>query len=75
VTSCDAGVIRRGVDGTATVQVRWSQGVRHILFVKGKAIASDSAQPITNTKKEDMNKVTIGGDEVFEIPVALLTGG
>jgi hypothetical protein len=75
VTSCDAGVIRRGLDGTATVQVRWPQGVRHILFVKGEPIATDSAQPITSTKTEDMNKVTIGGDEMFDIPDALLTGG
>lgn len=75
LTSCDVGVIRRGLDGTATVQVRWPQGVRHILFVKGKPIATDSAQPITNAKTQDMNKVTIGGDEVFDIPDALLTGG
>jgi hypothetical protein len=75
VASCDAGVIRRSLDGTATVQVRWPQGVRHILFVKGKAIASDSAQPITSAKTADMNKVTIGDDEIFEIPDALLTGG
>jgi hypothetical protein len=75
VTSCDAGVIRRGLDGTATVQVRWPQGVRHILFVKGKAIASDSAQSITSTRTDDLTKVTIGGDEVFDIPDALLTGG
>jgi hypothetical protein len=75
VSSCDAGVIRRGFDGTATVQVRWPQGVRHILFVNGKAIASDSARSITSTKAEDMNKVTIGDDEVFDIPDVLLTGG
>jgi hypothetical protein len=75
VTSCEAGVIRRSLDGTATVQVRWPQGVRHILFFKGKAIASDSARPITSTKTEDMNKVTIGGDEVLDIPDVLLTGG
>jgi hypothetical protein len=75
VSSCDAGVIRRSLDGTATVQVRWPQGVRHILFVKGKATASDSAQPITSTKAEDMNKVTIGDNEFFDIPDALLTGG
>ena len=75
VSSCDAGVIRRSLDGTATVQIRWPQGVRHILFVKGKAIASDSAQPINSGKTADMNKVTIGDDEIFEIPDALLTGG
>jgi hypothetical protein len=75
VSSCDAGVIRRSLDGTATVQVRWPQGVRHILFIKGKAIASDSARSITSTKAEDVNKVTIGDDEVFDIPDALLTGG
>jgi hypothetical protein len=75
VKSCDAGVIRRGLDGTATVQVRWPQGVRHILFVKGTATASDSAQPITSAKIDDLTKVTIGDDEVFDIPAALLTGG
>jgi hypothetical protein len=75
VTSCDAGVIRRGWDGTATVQLRWPQGLRHILFVKGKASASDSAQPITSVSIGDLTKVTIGGDEIFDIPEALLTGG
>jgi hypothetical protein len=75
VTSCDAGVIRRGFDGTATVQVRWPQGMRHILFVKGKAVASDSAQPITSARTGELTKVTIGGDEAFDIPDVFLTGG
>jgi hypothetical protein len=73
--ACDAGVIRRGFDGTATVELRWPQGVRHILFVAGKAVASDSAQALSSAKKGDTNHVTIGSDETFDIPDALLTGG
>lgn len=75
LTSCDAGVIRRGFDGTATVQIRWPQGVRHILFVGGKARASDSAQAMTSSRKGEATKVQIGAGEIFEIPDALLTGG
>jgi hypothetical protein len=71
----DAGVVRRGFDGTATVELRWPQGVRHILFVAGKAVASDSAQALSSTKRDDKTHVTIGSDETFDIPDALLTGG
>lgn len=73
--SCDAGVIRRGFDGTATVQIRWPQGVRHILFVGGKARASDSAQAMTSSRKGDSTEVVIGTGEIFDIPDALLRGG
>ena len=42
---CDAFVIRRGFDGTATVEVRWGEGLkRRILFAKGKAVAADSPE-------------------------------
>lgn len=72
---CDAGVIRRGLDGTGTVQIRWPQGKRHILFIGGKARASDTAYPMTSSRKKGISIVTIGKDEIFEIPDALLKGG
>jgi hypothetical protein len=75
VTTCDAGVVRRGLDASATVELRWSRGVRHILLVKGAVIASDSAQPTTSARSGDSTMVRIGEDETFEIPDPLLTGG
>ncbi|MCX7053564.1 MAG: hypothetical protein NTU56_05055, partial [Proteobacteria bacterium] len=38
---CDAFVIRRGFDGTATIDIPGSAGKRSILFVKGKPTASN----------------------------------
>ncbi len=74
--SCKAGVIRRGRDGTATVELRGANGVvRNVLFVKGEAVASDSAQPMSSTRQGDLVTVRFGGDERYEVSDALLTGG
>jgi len=75
VTRCDAGVIRRGIDGTATVQVKWPQGIRHFLFVKGQWAASDSTQQVKASRQGDQTMLRIGKDEIFAIPDVLLTGG
>ena len=73
---CDAFVIRRGFDGTATVEVRWGEGLkRHILFVKGKAVAADATDPLAVERRGDVSVVRFGDDERFEIPDALVTGG
>jgi hypothetical protein len=75
VTACDAGVIRRGLDGTATVQVKWAQGLRHFLFMKGALAASDSTQQVNASRQGDQTLLRIGKDEVFAIPDVLLRGG
>jgi hypothetical protein len=69
-------VIRRGRDGTATVEVRGANGlVRRVLFVKGTPAASDSTAALTSTRQGDLTTVRVGADERFEIPDALLAGG
>jgi hypothetical protein len=69
-------VIRRGRDGTATVEVRGANGiVRRVLFVKGAPVASDSPQPLTSTRQGDLTTVRVGADERFDIPDVLLSGG
>jgi hypothetical protein len=74
--SCKAGVIRRGRDGTATVELRGANGqVRNVLFVKGQPVASDSAQPMTSSRQGDLVTVRFGSDERYDVPDALLTGG
>jgi hypothetical protein len=74
--SCQAGVIRRGRDGTATVELRGASGlVRNVLFVKGQPVASDSAQPMTSSRQGDLVTVRFGDDERYDVPDALLTGG
>ena len=73
---CKAGVVRRGQDGTATVELRSASGtVRSVLFVKGQAVASDSAQTMTSSRQGDQITVRFGSDERYDLPEALLTGG
>jgi hypothetical protein len=73
---CDAFVIRRGFDGTATVEIPQAQaGRRRILFVRGKAVASDSPLSLVATRQGDITTVKLGNDERYEIPDALVTGG
>ncbi|MFN8611824.1 MAG: hypothetical protein U0931_30040 [Vulcanimicrobiota bacterium] len=75
LTSCEAGVIRRGKDGTATVALKMKGFTRSILFVKGKPVASDSAEEMKSSKKGDLTTVTFGGtSEVYEIRDAFLMG-
>jgi hypothetical protein len=74
--SCQAGVIRRGRDGTATVESRSADGlVRNLLFVKGQPVASDSAQPMTSSRQGDLVTVRFDSDERYDVPDAFLTGG
>jgi len=74
--SCKAGVVRRGRDGTATVELRGANGrARNVLFVKGQPVTSDSAQPMTSSRQGDLVTVRFGSDERYDVPDALLTGG
>ena len=73
---CEAFVIRRGFDGTATVEIPQENSVpRRILFVKGTPVASDSPDPLTFTRQGDVTTVKLGADEWYEIPDVLVTGG
>lgn len=77
---CEAYVVRRGFDGTATVVLRWdSDGgeklERRILFVKGEPKAADTPRPMTFTRNERGWRVSFGGEEHFEIPEPLVYGG
>jgi hypothetical protein len=72
---CEAFVIRRGVDGTATVEIpQANAGKRRILFVQGKPVASDATGPLTVTRKGELSVVTLGSDERYEIPDVLVIG-
>lgn len=76
VKSCDAGVVRRGNDGTATFEAIGSMGVqRRILFVQGKPVAADTMDPVTATRQGDLTVVKVGDDERYDIPDAFLSGG
>jgi hypothetical protein len=70
-------VIRRGFDGTATIDVPGRAEKRSILFVKGKPVASNARalDALTSERKGDVTIVKLGTDERYEIPDALLTGG
>jgi hypothetical protein len=73
---CEAFVIRRGFDGTATVEVRGANGLkRQILFVKGEPAASDATDPMTFARDVDTTVVRIAPDERYAIPDAFVRGG
>lgn len=75
IRECEAFVIRRSFDGTATVEVRSAILKRHILFVKGKPVASDSPEKLSVVRKGDISIVSLGTSERFEIPDAFVVGG
>lgn len=76
---CDFGVAREG-NGTATVAVTRTDGrKRFISFEKGKAVGADLSQADGNmtfrsTKQADLFMIQ-AGDERYEIPEAVITGG
>lgn len=76
VRECEAYVVRRGFDGTATVELHWDGDTkRRILFVKGEPKAADVPQAMTFTHDERGWRVSINNDEHFDIPEALVSGG
>jgi hypothetical protein len=76
VKSCDAGVVRRGNDGTATFEAIGAMGVqRRILFVQGKPVAADTMDPVTATRQGDVTIVKVSDNERYDIPDAFLNGG
>ena len=72
---CEAFVIRRGTDGTATVEIPSKGFTRRILFVEGKPVASDSAEKMTITRKGDVTIVKFESGEYYEIVDAMIFGG
>jgi hypothetical protein len=72
---CEAFVIRRGFDGTATVEIPSKGITRRILFVKGKPVASDSAEKMTASRKGDITVVKFESGEFYEIVDAMIFGG
>lgn len=79
IRACDAFVVRRGLDGTATVDLRWNQGsmtmFRRLLLVKGKPVSSDATLGLTYSHEGDLLTVDVGSDEQYRIPDALPFGG
>ena len=74
---CDAFVIRRGFDGTATLDIHGSVEKRSILFVKGMPTASNarSMDTLTSERRGEVTIVRLGESERYEIPDALIAGG
>jgi hypothetical protein len=73
---CEAFVIRRGFDGTATIEIKQDGKVkRRILFMKGKPVASDSFESMAITRQNDVATVTFDYSEHYEIFDALIFGG
>jgi hypothetical protein len=73
---CDIYIIRRGFDGSGTIEVNWPDGMkRNILFVRGDPLATDSRDAMTYARKGEATVVYVGKDEQVEIPEVFITGG
>lgn len=73
---CDIYIIRRGFDGSGTIEVNWPDGMkRNILFVRGDPLATDSREAMTYARKGEVTVVYVGNDERVEIPDVFITGG
>ncbi len=73
---CEGFVIRRGFDGTATVEIKQNGEVkRRILFLNGKPVASDSFESMAVTRQNDVTTVKFDSGELYEIVDALIFGG
>ncbi len=75
IKMCKAGVIRRGVDGTATLEFLFKGLRRRVLFVKGQVVATDAPVPATTTVSGDTITLRVGVDETYRFNKALLYGG
>jgi hypothetical protein len=73
---CKAFVIRRA-NNSATVVVTNPKGQkRQFLFVRGQALASDQAEPLSVRRRGDFSLLTLGDNlERYEIVDALVVGG
>jgi len=72
---CEAFVTRRGLDGTATVEIPSKGFTRRILFLQGKPVASDSSEKMTVTRQGDVTTVKFESGEFYEIVDAMIFGG
>ena len=72
MSSCQFGVVRAPGGGTVTVQWRGG-GSRAIRFERGVPVGSDGGA-VTFERREDLFMIRVG-EERFEIPEAVITGG
>jgi len=74
--NCEAFVIRRGFDGTATVEIQQDGKVkRRLLFLRGKPVASDASAAMRVTRQDGVTTVKFDSGEQYEIIDALVFGG
>jgi hypothetical protein len=71
---CDFGVIRRG-NGDATVVVTLPGGGQRYIYFEGNQSSSDAAAGIVWERRGDLNLMSIGTEERYEIPDAVRFGG
>ena len=73
---CEAFVVRRSFDGTATVEIHPAGApTRRILFIREEPKASDSQDEMIFTRQADLITVKFANEEWYEIPKALISGG
>ena len=73
---CETFAIRRGSDRMATIEVHGGRYFkRRIPFVKRKPVGLASSDALSFSRKADLNFVSLGAEERYEIPDALIRGG
>jgi hypothetical protein len=73
-SSCQFKVIRYPSGRTLFVENPADEAVRILYFDNGEW-STDSAETVEVTQRADMWTLTVGGDEAYEFPDAVLTGG
>jgi hypothetical protein len=72
---CDAGV-KRGSNGAASVSLKTPQNGRRTLQFRGtNVVSTDGGVPFQVRRYGDINVISVGQYEVYEIPDALIVGG
>jgi hypothetical protein len=77
--TCEAAVIRYQRAGSASVEIRWTEGpvqrMRWLLFVDGRVLGSDATQAPRQDGVADPYRIDVGPDEHYVVPQALVLGG
>ena len=72
-------MIRYQRAGSATVELRWTEGpvqrLRRLLFVDGRVVGSDATDAPRQDGVVDPYRIDVGSDEHYVVPQALVSGG
>jgi hypothetical protein len=71
---CEFGVIR-GTPGNAEVHLTRPGGLQRVLTFRGRDVSADAGSKVRAGKRGGMWSVDVDGDEHYQIPEAVISGG